>query len=457
VEHSKASSNKEAELLERIKASEHEAAQLKEQLKQQLDEAQAQESSRSDDSELKTKLAQMEASRDELKRKVAELGAKKKSSSSSSSSDDEETREELERLKKALEGEKALRSEAEKKLAQKKSSSSSSSSSEDEELREELEAAKKRVAEVEERLKEERKVKAFVQQIWESDVVFNAKQKPMLAKNISTFMKQNAASKNLKELAESAFSVLATLAESSKDGSYWLSVAVHLFSSLRKLNNKELQARSEALVQAAYKSTLMQLFGVMEPLVVPAVFAPSSAKQGVGVRNLTAILNTELAALAKMRVPLPLVKQYIHQAFAFIAHVVFNSLTKDLCKSESMFKIKLELSKIEDWVSGKEEPLRDAGSQLEPILEAVNLMVLEKSILGEKDVLDQVCPHLNYKQVKYLLRMFQPDANSPGAVPASVFSALDELIKTQRNAQVTYDLAEIPPANLRFLNEAPKK
>lgn len=119
---------------------------------------------------------------------------------------------------------------------------------------------------------------------------------------------------------------------------------------------------------------------------------------------------------------------FLDQLFAFIDAQLFNCLMKKtiLFKCNSGFQIKMLLSKIESVCSKtlKQLNLNVALSQyviesisetdstsdhLGFIKEAANLLVMDKSIMGDEETRKQIFTKLNILQISYIMKYFEPD------------------------------------------------
>lgn len=80
---------------------------------------------------------------------------------------------------------------------------------------------------------------------------------------------------------------------------------------------------------------------------------------------------------------------------------------------------------------------------------------MDKSPLGDKDALDNICPALNVFQVKELIDHFIPDQLSPTPVPVKVKEKLEELCTKQKregkNLPKELDVNMIQPLSLSYL------
>jgi uncharacterized protein (DUF2235 family) len=95
---------------------------------------------------------------------------------------------------------------------------------------------------------------------------------------------------------------------------------------------------------------------------------------------------------------------------------LFNNLLRqeELCSCGSGFQIKLGLSQLEEWISkadknDKKHLSQAAKRYLLHITEAANVLVVDKDIFTDEEMIENVFPTLTVPQIKYLLEHFQTD------------------------------------------------
>ncbi|EGC35765.1 hypothetical protein DICPUDRAFT_151845 [Dictyostelium purpureum] len=119
-----------------------------------------------------------------------------------------------------------------------------------------------------------------------------------------------------------------------------------------------------------------------------------------------------------------IVQQFFSQTFHFISHTLLNDIlgSDKYCTPANGFKLKLSLSKFDDWISSCEERelLEPCRHQFMAIIEAANLMVIDKSIFTDSESILTAFETLNVLQIKKLLEVWKPDSLSPDPIPMSV-------------------------------------
>ncbi|KAF2069085.1 hypothetical protein CYY_009596 [Polysphondylium violaceum] len=145
-----------------------------------------------------------------------------------------------------------------------------------------------------------------------------------------------------------------------------------------------------------------------------------------------------------------IIQQFFSQVFHFISFSLLNDILNQehqaSCSPTFGFTIKLSLSKIEDWLSTIDDrelliPTRD---NLMAIIEAANLMVIDKSIFTDSESIISAFSTLNILQIKKLLEIWKPDHLSPDPIPSSVIS----MARSNWNRPITNQTLIIDPTIL---------
>jgi len=146
-----------------------------------------------------------------------------------------------------------------------------------------------------------------------------------------------------------------------------------------------------------------------------------------------------------------IIQQFYSQVFHFVSYSLLNDILnqehqQSSCSPTFGFTIKLSLSKIEDWLSSIDDrdlliPTRD---NLMAIIEAANLMVIDKSIFTDSESIISAFSTLNILQIKKLLEIWKPDHLSPDPIPSSVIS----MARSNWNRPITNQTLIIDPTIL---------
>lgn len=228
---------------------------------------------------------------------------------------------------------------------------------------------------------------------------------------------------------------------------YWLSIASYIYRSLRlefgynhavaSKSGKvgvigDFAARLQIVIAAIFERLLTSLYTELATVLSIAVLEQPSALSSATKctlhstqETLLPILDSYLTVFTENSIHMQLMKQFFSQAFYFINFTLFNTLlnTKRMCTCSNGFQIKLELSQLEQWIS-KTLQIPEIKSQLDIMAQAANVLVMDKNVILEGDMLKQICPLLTAKQIKRLLELFTPDQLSPTPVPPEVFAKL---------------------------------
>lgn len=100
--------------------------------------------------------------------------------------------------------------------------------------------------------------------------------------------------------------------------------------------------------------------------------------------------------------------------------------------------------------------LRD---QLAPVVQAAKLLVIDKKLLKDHEVFEQLCPVLTVTQIRRILMNYTPDALSPEPIPPTITHTLDMLEKKERDRgggthqNMEYDAVTVRSLSLSFLSE----
>jgi len=220
----------------------------------------------------------------------------------------------------------------------------------------------------------------------------------------------------------------------------------------------------EAIIFEIYSAFLKNSYAQIDDIIIPAILQPAGDRQrGPGARNtrggknksntvtkvgLTNILAQHLEMLHKYYIFETVIKQFFCQIFYYINARLFNSLlrTEEHCSCGSGFQIKLGLSQLEEWISkadtnDKKHLSQAARHYLLHITEAANVLVVDKDIFTDEEMIEKVFPTLTTPQIKYLLEHFQTDQYAPNPVARNVMATLDGLAR-QRKGQRMLEVDE---------------
>jgi len=114
---------------------------------------------------------------------------------------------------------------------------------------------------------------------------------------------------------------------------------------------------------------------------------------------------------------------------------VFNELLLSplLCSAKKAVVMKAKIAPLRSWVE-KESPewFGNATDQLEPLEEAINLLLLNKKALADKTVVRAVAPNLNFAQIQQLLRQYTPEEYEE-PIPQAILNSFSSLKTSSSN------------------------
>lgn len=95
--------------------------------------------------------------------------------------------------------------------------------------------------------------------------------------------------------------------------------------------------------------------------------------------------------------------------------------------------------------------------QLAPAVQASKLLVIDKKLLTDPEVFEQLCPVLSVAQIRRILSNFLPDALSPDPIPSAVAGTMDILEKKERergggSQSFEFDATVVRNLSLSFLS-----
>eukprot|EP00741_Cyanophora_paradoxa_P023534 tig00021589_g22736.t1 len=149
-------------------------------------------------------------------------------------------------------------------------------------------------------------------------------------------------------------------------------------------------------------------------------------------RTLLKLLGAVLQACKKGRLPGSVLRQLFHALFGFLDASLFNALLTrggKTCSPASAFTARLNVSLILDWIRSQKNAfdLDAPAARLTRTWESLNVLILERAKLVDRDVRDSVCPHLSTLQIEQLLLSIRPDEVEEKPVPVGVLRKLNAL------------------------------
>eukprot|EP00026_Physarum_polycephalum_P003323 Phypoly_transcript_03333.p1 GENE.Phypoly_transcript_03333~~Phypoly_transcript_03333.p1 ORF type:complete len:813 (+),score=166.55 Phypoly_transcript_03333:333-2441(+) len=271
---------------------------------------------------------------------------------------------------------------------------------------------------------------------------------------------------------------------------YWLSTCISILVKLRKKQDSDfldsysasLAASSSsaspvtrfeysvtALASKVYAQLVKNVVTRMEEELVGLLLHSHHMPRGTplagGAGLVLTIINQVHSNLLDYHVPPPVAAQLFTQIYYYINAVLFNSMLtpgpsrEDLCTCNSGFRIRLQLSRLEEWIpSPAQSSLLTPGQliqlreQLAPAVQASKLLVIDKKLLTDHEVFDQLCPVLSVAHVRRILSNYLPDALSPEPLPTTIAQTLDLLEKKERDKGGSFQSFEFDQNAVRNLS-----
>jgi len=165
--------------------------------------------------------------------------------------------------------------------------------------------------------------------------------------------------------------------------------------------------------------------------LLPDKKSNAAAREKHTLPNVLNFLSSTYRQLTKTGLSQPNLNLLFAQIFYFMNSSLFNHLLEkpELCKASTGFTIKMIVSQIEEWASQKHPVLLPfVRSQFDNLMEAANVLVIDKSVFLNEEVVGGIFSKLNLVQIKQLVSSFTPDEYAPGErgeVSDAVLQALE--------------------------------
>lgn len=146
------------------------------------------------------------------------------------------------------------------------------------------------------------------------------------------------------------------------------------------------------------------------------------------VLRLVRLLTLHHRALEDHHILKSIGKQIFSQIFYFMSASALNKMLTcvEFCRASRAYAMKMAYSHLEIWATRRDlfMPLRE---HFEMVLQACSLLMLDKSVCANEEIINTAFRKLNAKQIKQLLNSFQPDDLAPNPVPMSARMMVDKL------------------------------
>ncbi|XP_068711585.1 unconventional myosin-Va-like isoform X2 [Montipora foliosa] len=197
-------------------------------------------------------------------------------------------------------------------------------------------------------------------------------------------------------------------------------LAIHIYQDLVKCIWEAIQA--------------MIVPGMLEYESIPGVSSSkpfggrTKSHADITVKSITHMLTDFLAILNSHCVDPEIIKQVFRQLFYNIGANMMNNLLlrKDMCHWSRGMQIRFNLSQLEDWVRLNQLEGSGIVEALENVIQATQLLQVNKKTLEDVEAICEVCSSLNTLQVQKILSMYTPANEYEARVPSSVIRAVVE-------------------------------
>ncbi|NXW12006.1 MYO5B protein, partial [Fregetta grallaria] len=143
------------------------------------------------------------------------------------------------------------------------------------------------------------------------------------------------------------------------------------------------------------------------------------------------------------------VQQVFKQLFYMINAVALNNLLlrKDVCSWSTGMQLRFNISQLEEWLHGKNLQHSGAAQNLEPLIQAAQLLQLKKKTSEDAEAICSLCTSLTTQQ------MHLQERNDPPQLLLD-FKHMFPVFFPFNPSSITMDSIHLPASlNLEFLNK----
>ncbi|KAJ3597015.1 hypothetical protein NHX12_003415 [Muraenolepis orangiensis] len=148
-----------------------------------------------------------------------------------------------------------------------------------------------------------------------------------------------------------------------------------------------------------------------------------------------------------------LIKQVVRQLFHFLCAVTLNHLLlrKDMCSWGKGLQLRYKVWQLEEWLVEKE--LADCGAKdtLEPLIQAAQLLQINKKTPADAQAICAMCTHLTAPQIVKVLNLYTPVIEFEQRVSPTFISTIQDLLKSRsESTMLMMDAKCIFPITIPF-------
>ena len=256
--------------------------------------------------------------------------------------------------------------------------------------------------------------------------------------------------------------------------SYWLSWAINLHSvvSLQQGNKSSIlesgieTKRTASLATAGERGTMRNFLFNLERIIEDAY----KLSHRVVVQEIEALVKRKVRSywdvevessavgqdmvdlferwfvfMVNCDVPRCVINEWVYQGLHSLNSIIFNSFLENprLCEAAVALQLKFYVSELENWGSQHSNVLyhwRSFRSQLQPLVDLTNLMLLDKAQIAVS-MLREGAPSLSILQVKFLLDVYSDSKDSSERVPRPVLKEISDAANMDVLQKVSPDKA----------------
>ncbi|XP_028813225.1 unconventional myosin-Va isoform X2 [Denticeps clupeoides] len=148
-----------------------------------------------------------------------------------------------------------------------------------------------------------------------------------------------------------------------------------------------------------------------------------------------------------------LIKQVVRQQFYVICSVTLNNLLlrKDMCSWSKGLQIRYNVCQLEEWLQDKALQGSGARETLEPLIQAAQLLQVNKKTPQDAEAVSTMCTALSAVQIVKVLNLYTPLNEFEERVSANFIMNIQDLLKDRKESQqLLMDAKNVYPVTFPF-------
>ncbi|CAL8356812.1 unnamed protein product [Lota lota] len=149
-----------------------------------------------------------------------------------------------------------------------------------------------------------------------------------------------------------------------------------------------------------------------------------------------------------------LIKQAVRQLFHFICAVTLNHLLlrKDMCSWGKGLQIRYKVWQLEEWLMEKELAECGAKETLEPLIQAAQLLQINKKTPADAQAICAMCTALTAPQIVKVLNLYTPVIEFEERVSPTFIVTIQDLLKDRsESTMLMMDVKSVFPISIPFV------